>query len=282
MSRYARILAAVDGSHLSLHALQEAFRLGKGHFFTVMAVIPTQAEESRHLAVGDLPAPRREPYERALTAARQLARQAGVEIDTVCAAGEPQEQIVKQAEAQNCDLVVMGLKGQNLPEHALMGSTTARVIGHSRRDILVVPEHAVVSFEKVLLATDGSRYSRRAAARAFKVCRAYGGELTVVSALDAPPRFMQELPEVAADLTAVLQEQVAAFQAEADQMGIRCGGLVRPGAAYQVILELARELPAHLIIMGSHGRTGLKRLLMGSVTERVIGLAPCPVLVVKA
>jgi len=57
---------------------------------------------------------------------------------------------------------------------------------------------------------------------------------------------------------------------------------VAVGPAYRVIVELAQEWEAGLIIMGSHGRTGLKRLLMGSVTERVVGQAPGPVLVVKA
>ena len=52
-------------------------------------------------------------------------------------------------------------------------------------------------------------------------------------------------------------------------------------SADEVIIELARKANIDLIVMGSHGRTGLKRLLMGSVTERVISSAPCPVLVVK-
>ena len=53
------------------------------------------------------------------------------------------------------------------------------------------------------------------------------------------------------------------------------------GVAYAAIAELAQEQQANLIVMGSHGQTGLMRLLMGRVTERVIGHAPCPVLVVK-
>jgi len=67
--------------------------------------------------------------------------------------------------------------------------------------------------------------------------------------------------------------------AEARQ--IRCTGLVREGEAHQVIRTLAQEQQASLIVMGSHGRTGIRRLLMGSVTERVICCSGYPVLVVK-
>ena len=63
--------------------------------------------------------------------------------------------------------------------------------------------------------------------------------------------------------------------------GVKAEGIVQEGEAYKNIIDIAGKKKAGAIIMGSHGRTGLKRLLMGSVTERVIGHAPCPVLVVK-
>ncbi len=65
---------------------------------------------------------------------------------------------------------------------------------------------------------------------------------------------------------------------------VKSSGYVREGNASEVITEFAtkEKMPADIIIMGSHGRTGIKRLLMGSVAERVIGHAHCPVLIVKA
>ncbi|HID28438.1 MAG TPA: universal stress protein, partial [Desulfobacterales bacterium] len=68
---------------------------------------------------------------------------------------------------------------------------------------------------------------------------------------------------------------------EAEKRGIKTEGLMEQGSAFQKITDLAKEEKADLIIMGSRGRTGLNRLLMGSVTEKVIGHSPCPVLVVK-
>jgi nucleotide-binding universal stress UspA family protein len=279
MARFSKIIVAVDGSAGSLHTLKEALTLGAERL-TAVSVVPGfgprrgQGEEP--------PASLRRPYERALTAAREMAKEAGVELETILAVGEPYRGIVEQAEARDADVVVIGLKGPELPEEAMMGSTTARVIGYSPRDILVVGPDARVAFARILLATDGSRYSRRALAKALEVARAYGGALQVVSALDVPPGFAAEAPEVTAELLAGLHRQVEEARNRAEGLGIECQGWVRQGPAHQVITGLARAGRIDLIVMGSHGRTGLKRLLMGSVAERVIGRAPCPVLVVKS
>ena len=68
---------------------------------------------------------------------------------------------------------------------------------------------------------------------------------------------------------------------QAEVAGLKVETFVREGEAYQTIVDLAKAKNVNMIVMGSHGRTGLKRLLMGSVAEKVIGYAPCPVLVTK-
>ncbi len=75
---------------------------------------------------------------------------------------------------------------------------------------------------------------------------------------------------------------VADVKKQADAAGVRTETFVGEAEAYQAVNNLAREQKADMIVLGSHGRTGLRRLLMGSVTEKVIGYAPCPVLVVKS
>lgn len=280
MGSYQQILVAVDGSPSSLHALGEGLRLVP-HCLTVISVVPAPAGGRPSGADIQPPASRRQPYERALARAREVGQAAGVPVDALLAVGEPFERIVALAEAKDCELIVLGLKGAKLPEGPLIGSTTARVIGYSRRDVLVVALDTRLAFGKILLATDGSRYSQRALARSLELCQSYGGQLTAVAVLDVPPWFAQEAPEVTADLQARLRGYTAAARSQAEARGIRCQEVVRQGPAYQIITALVREQELDLIVMGSHGRTGLKRLLMGSVTERVIGLSPCPVLVVK-
>lgn len=279
MAKYKKILVGVDGSDTSLHALKESFRLGT-NWITVISVAPPYEGDLRLVGVKNAEALRREPCETAQAKAQELADAAGAFIKTVCVVGEPHEEIVDLAETGNCDLIVMGAKGHGLLERLLVGSVTRRVIGFSDQDVLVVPLAASIGWGRMLLATDGSPDSLRAAARALDLAKAYGGELKAVSVLDLPPQLYEGNVGL---LTEVPQEPpgLPEVEAKAREMGVKIEILVRTGIPYEVITELAREEKMDLIIMGSHGRTGLKRLLMGSVTERVIGHAPCPVLVVK-
>jgi nucleotide-binding universal stress UspA family protein len=278
MSVFHNILVAVDGSPASLHALKESFGLAGGTLAAIF-VAPASGPEP---GLGARPAAYwLDVQTKALAAAAELARAAGVPLKTIAAQGEAHEGIVAAAEEEVSDLIVVGLKGRDLPPAALMGSTTARVIGFSPRNVLIVPESAGIGFKRLLLPTDGSRYSHQATEEALRICRVSGGELVVLSVLDAPPGFVQEAPEVAKDWLDTLQELTTRVQRRAESQGIRCQTAVLSGSAYRIIVEQARKVGASLIVMGSHGRTGIKRLLMGSVTERVVGYAPCPVLVVK-
>jgi len=280
MSVYRQILAALDGSRAAQHALEEALRW-PGARVTAAAVVPPPPGGPKD-ARPEVAALLRTPYEEALARGRDLAAARGAGLETLLLAGEPHEALSAAARARGADLVVIGKRGQDLPPGALMGKVTERVIGYCPLDVLVVPEEGDLRLDRLLLPVDGSRFSRRAAARALDLAVSVEGELAAVSVLDAPPGFAAEVPEVARDLQEKLAELVEGVAREAQARGLSCRSTVAEGSAYRVIVEMAREWPAGLIVMGSHGRTGLKRLLMGSVTERVVGLAPCPVLVVKA
>jgi nucleotide-binding universal stress UspA family protein len=164
-----------------------------------------------------------------------------------------------------------------------MGKVTERVIGYCPLDVLVVPEGGSLNLERLLLPVDGSRFSRQAAGRALVLAgTAAGAALLAVAVLDAPQRFVAEVPEVARDLLDNLEKLVAGVARQAAERAVPCETRMVLGPAAKSVVELAHHWRAGLIVMGSHGRTGLKRLLMGSVTERVVAQAPCPVLVVKA
>ena len=279
MAKYSRLLVAVDGSATSLHALQESFKL-TGSWVTVVAVAPFYEGDLRLVGVANPQALMTEPCDTALTKAQELADAAGALIQTVCAAGAPHERLVDLAAAGSRDLIVMGAKGQSFIERALLGSVTRRVIGYAQRDVLVVPPRAEVGWEKILLATDASKPGEAAAARALDLAAAYGGELLVVAVMEFSAQIYGEAP-VTAQWRDMLQKHVEEIVAQAESRKISVTGQVLEGTPYKAIVDLAQKEKSSLIVMGSHGRTGLKRLLMGRVTERVIGHAPCPVLVVK-
>ena len=281
MEGYSKLLVAVDGSESSLHALKEAFRLSpKG--VTAVAVAPPYTGDLRVMGVDNLKKMLREPCDTALAKAQEIAREEKAQVATACVQGEPYEEIVDLAEEKGCELIVMGVRGVSFLERALLGGTTERVIGYSSLDVLVVPLHGTVAWSKVLLATDGSSYSQGAVGRALDFVEAYGSELKVVSVIEVPPEIYGIAPELALEKAKKPRQYVAEVKRQAEARGIPVEAFLREAEfAYRVIIDLAHKQGVDLIIMGSHGRTGLTRMLLGSVTERVIGLAPCPVLVVK-
>ncbi len=281
MHMYKNLLVGVDGSDISLHALKESFKLAREDLL-VVAVAPPYSGDLRPMGVTDIGALLREPCEVALSKASAMAEAEGVQIRPVCVMGEPYEAIVELAEDEGRDLIIMGVRGASFAERLFVGSTTARVIGLSSQDVLVVPDKASIGWERILLATDGSEYSRKATQRAIELVQCSGGSLKVLSVLEISPHIYAVAPEIAEEKIKLPKQYVEEVKQEAAARGIIAEDFVREAeSAYEVIIDLAREKDIDLIVMGSHGRTGLKRLLMGSVTERVIAHAPCPVLVVK-
>jgi nucleotide-binding universal stress UspA family protein len=284
MGRYRKILVAIDGSESSKHALRESFKLASDEkcWITVVSVIPSYEGDLGAMWINNVKEAMAKPCELALSEAENIAKKERVLIKTVCEEGEIYERIVDLADAENSDLIVMGRKGTAGLQRTLVGSVTARVIGHSQRDVLVVPNDTSIGWKSILFATDGSKFSEAATDKAIDFAKSYGSELNVITVVDVTEEFMARAPGALEDLVKKAKSMVEDVKKKADSKGIKAESIVREGDAYKVIINVAKKQKANAIIMGSHGRTGLKRLLMGSVTERVIGHAPCPILIVKA
>jgi nucleotide-binding universal stress UspA family protein len=281
MGMYKKLLVAVDGSDISLHAFKESLRITIEDIL-VVSVAPPYSGDLRVMGTSDLGELLKQPCEQALGKAMKMAKAEGVQIRPVCVMGEPYEAIVETAEDEGRDLIVMGVRGASLAERLLVGSTTARVIGYSSQDILIVPEKGSIGWDRLLVATDGSEYSRKAVNKALDLLQYSRGTLIVVSVLEISPHIYAVAPEIAEEKIKLPQKHVAEVKELAASRGLPAEGFVREAeCANEVITDIAREQSIDMIVVGSHGRTGLKRLLMGSVTESVIAHSPCPVLVVK-
>lgn len=283
MGKYRKILVAFDVSEPGANALRQSFRLANDEkcWITVVSVIPPYEGDLAMTGLANLGEAMRKPCEDALAEAQRIATAERALIKTVCETGAIHERIIDVAEEENCDLIVLGRTGRRGLGRALIGSVASRVIGFSRRDVLVVPPGARIGWERLLLATDGSRYSSAAAERAIDFAKSYGGEIQAVSVVDIPPETYAEAMNAVDKLTAKAKEFVQDVKKAAGARGVKATGFVAEGEAYQVITSLAEKERADVIVMGSHGRTGLRRLLMGSVAEKVIGHATCPLLIVK-
>jgi nucleotide-binding universal stress UspA family protein len=141
----------------------------------------------------------------------------------------------------------------------------------------------MLAVHTILHPTDFSDRSRYALALASALARDYGARLIVLHAVAVPTVVYGDGVVVAASpgvLLASAREQLDGLPLP--HTGVRAERRVEEGDAVEVILRVAQEVRADLIVMGTHGRTGLGRLLMGSVAELVVRKAGCPVLTVKA
>lgn len=147
-------------------------------------------------------------------------------------------------------------------------------------------EGTVRRVRRVLHATDFSRASARAFAEAVELARRERARLVVLHVLVPPSPFVAgEQPASWLDLQARARQHarrlLAAVVAEAERAGVGVEGKLVEGAPAEAIVRVARRDRAGLIVIGTHGRSGLGRLFMGSVAERVLALARCPVLTVR-
>jgi nucleotide-binding universal stress UspA family protein len=143
------------------------------------------------------------------------------------------------------------------------------------------------AMKKIVVATDFSDCARRAEETAAALGRALGAELILLHvAVEAPlynegmrglvdPRKVFEAQREWAETT------LAARAAEIRSTGVSAHGVIRSGVAVDEILALAADQRCDLIVIGTHGRGGLSRVFLGSVADRVVRLAPCPVMTVR-
>jgi nucleotide-binding universal stress UspA family protein len=285
MGRYKKILVAVDGSDSSKNAFRQACRIVREDksWITAITVIPLYQDQFEVLSTKEKVSKRlREEGEKILSGIKEIADKEDVFVRTQIEEGTPFQTIIDVAEENGYDLIVMGRYGMARLEKVLVGSVTARVIGHSKKDVLVVPSNATIGWNNIVLATDGSGYSAAASEKAIDLAKSYGGNIKAIAVVDVTDEFMTQAPEVVERLVKEAKGFVNDVKSKAEEESVKTVTFVKEGEAYRVITDLAKEEKADIIVMGSHGRTGLKRLLMGSVTEGVVGHSPCPVLVVKA
>ena len=286
MAKYKKILVAYDGSATARNALVVAARLAKqdNSWIKVLAVVPPYSGDLELIGVSNIKETMEGPGEELLAEARQIAEDEGVHVLTNLAQGEAFERISAIAEDENCDLIVMGRQGISHFERELVGSVTARVIGFANRNVLVVPEMSGWDgkWNSVLLATDGSPNSIATYEEVLQIAKDRSVRIAVISVVktDVHKESVAFAQAAARGLELKAQSIVSEFKERAAEVDIHVETFVKPGEPHQEITNLAAELGVTVIVMSSFGKTGLKRLLMGSVAQRTIGYADCPVLVI--
>lgn len=281
MGRYKKILVAYDGSVSARSALIAAGKIAaeEKSWVKVVAVVPVYEGDLELVGVSRIKETISGPGRKILAEARALAEENGLHVLTDLEQGEPFERIVHVADDEKCDLIVMGRRGISHLERELMGGVTARVIGHTGHDVLVIPEGAKLAWDRILVATDGSSRSEEAVGLAIRIAAAHSSELTVMSVVYTNDEFQALAPSMVTEMVIKAKSMVEKIGQQAEQAGVKAAAVVKEGEPFKAITALAGEIQADVIVMGSQGRRGLSKVLMGSVTERTIGYSPCPVLI---
>lgn len=143
------------------------------------------------------------------------------------------------------------------------------------------PACPLVKHERILVPLDGSANSGQALAQAIHLAKACESKLYLLNVVYQNPEYFAWVPMLEEKQEKEAQELLDRAKEEVAKEHVSCELLLRTGEQpYECIVREAKEKQIDLIVMGSHGRSGLERMLLGSVTAKVIGHAPCAVLVI--
>ncbi len=275
--RKMEVMVGVDGSDAGMNALREAAGLAAslGWRLAVVSVVPPYGGNMNLLnlkrAQHNLAAPFQEILDRAL----ETARAAGAEAVGILEEGKPYERLVDLAAARGTELTVLG-SGLSFMERLVSGNTIRRVVGYGMGDVLVVPQGTHFDCRLILNPVDGSRAGFTATDKALDLGRMFGGTVLSLHVIEAETP-VRDVPELMDGLACRGRECLAEVQARAEAIGVDLETMNTEGLAPEVIARTARERGASLVVMSARGEGGLRRLLMGSVTSKVMKLAPCPI-----
>jgi nucleotide-binding universal stress UspA family protein len=301
-----RVLVAVDGSEAAAGALALAFALHRVYGSALIlcnavdhaaAMVAAAPPDGALLGMDAVLQEYDDAGKALLSDASARAAAAGVPVSTVLLEGHPAAAIADGAKRAAVDAIVLGTHGRRGLGHVLLGSTAEGVLRLATVPAFVVhlPHDAAgnavaavpPSFERILVAIDDSDPSDAALTFALELAAANDARVFACSVVESGELFDQavsfgyEPTPLLAEMHETAGEMVGAKVAAGKRRGLTIEPLIVEGKVDESILESARAKRADLIVMGTHGRRGLRRLFVGSVAESVVRAAAVPVAVVR-
>jgi nucleotide-binding universal stress UspA family protein len=295
---FSRILVGVDGSEAADEAITLAARLAREHDGQVLIchavdtakTVRAIASSGGFVDAGSIVGELKRDGERILEKAVQVARGAGVDADGRLIEGEPCQSILDLAQTAEASSIVIATHDRNELERMFVGSTTYGVLRGSTLPVLTVraglrwAAKPTRCFERIVVGIDDSEPSDAALSavlnlpaedRRHVLLCGVAGSAVVIGGRGYHDAIMDELREQT-------ELVIDAAVAKASARGVVAESHVVNGDAVTALIAAARENRADLIVLGSHGRRGLRRLFLGSVAEAVVRTAGVPVLVVRS
>ncbi len=302
MFRNTNILVPTDFSTYANYALKYAIALAKQfsgtiHFAHVLdraALAGVRgnemwlAESESHALIDSM----REHATSRMAHLKQIADDEGVKSETHVVLGNPTEEILRIAEQTDSTLIVMATHGRSGVEHLVFGSVAEKIVRQSPVPVLSVkhPEHEFVKeydltleIKRVLFPTDFSPFSDKALPFAISFAKEFDATLVIFHATEVPIVLPEVVPDSAIQLGPQMEDESRQLvQKMCDNItDVKVEGEVRIGTPFREIASYAEKIGADLIVVPTHGRSGLSHVLFGSVAEKVVRVAKCPVLTIR-
>lgn len=281
-----RILLATDLSARCDRAMDRAASLA--HQWNAQLVVLHILEDLEASAGPDAPRPSWvRPPDPAGVVKRQLVADLGAlasKAKVLVQEGEPGDVILRTAEAEGCDLIVVGIARDELFGRFALGKTVDRLLRGSRMPVLVVKDRARAPYRHIVVTTDLSECSRPSLEAAMSFFP--GEKLTVFHAYDAPmaglmsdaAAYRREYRAVAAKACNTFIESVVS-----EKPGrIHPDVFIEDGDPVDLLRDYVRDKGADLAVLGTHGRSAVMEILLGSVAKRILDRLPCDTLIVRA
>jgi len=228
-----------------------------------------------------------------LTAAAGVLEAAGVTVEQVVVSGRSAEEIVRAADSHDCGLIMMSTHGRNALARGILGSVTDAVVHSAHMPVLTVtPDRARTyhgedsTLNSVLVALDGSELAETVLPYVIDLASRLSLEILAVRVVPPIHAFWmdpmpEELSEEQEQAETAAKEYLERTASKLTERGLSVQWRRLTGHPATAIVELAREMPHDIVAVATHGRSGIARLAMGSVSEAIIRGTGDPVLVVR-
>ncbi len=286
LAKVTKVLAATDLSARSDRALARAVQLADQHG-AQLQVVHVVDDEMPSLAQDQLTQLAKEEIGKALNALPNAGR---VSADSKIVPGTGHRAILKAADDFGADLLVLGIHRNESRRARVTGTTMERVVRMGPTPVLVAIERTDGAYEKPVVAVDFSIYSRAAIAGAcvlapekhLDLVHAY--QVPYAGFLTSDDTHDQVREEHEREMNAIVNDELGRLLGEMKdgRSAPSFSAIVRSGPVNQVLRAECARLNNDLLVLGTHGRVGVKHAMLGSVAEDFLNQPPCDVLVVKA
>lgn len=286
---YDTLLFPTDGSDGAADALDHVLDIAAAHDATVhLLFVADVTEISATRIQGEIIEALKRDGKEAVAEAAARAEKQGVSTVTEVVQGEPYSTIVEYADSHEVDLITMPTHGRRGLKRFLLGSTTERVVRRANVPVLTIKpgENRTVEYpyRNVLVPTDGSECANQALEMGIGVANASGAALHVLSVVSVNSLGVDVRSEIQRTALEERANEIIEDASEfADDAGVgSVSGSIEYGqSVHRAILSSLDEQDSDLVVIGTHGRTGFDRYVLGSVTEYLIRTSPVPVLTVR-